>query len=1036
MTLLQKSIEVVETVMETLSRQLLGRDLASYCDLVTAVGLSEEDIKQNPELRDPHILITDQNSMLSVFDVQGTFRLMSQDEFETVISNLRGRLGSYMRSYGHSFSICLERDPDRAHDELMRLVEPQINTARRIGLDATDIIISRVDRNAPLVAWEQNLLMVYTHVPVMSAEERKRVLTERAKQAKAARLPLLQYAQNPASYLSALKHRHDSFVERVRDDFLKSGPAGESGILITPLSAHEAAKVVRIQLDREHTSQKWRPRLPGDKVHAHGAAHPTDFSDVSYPKLNYQIATHDVDVVGDFVKTDELLHAALSMELGPLEPMPFKELMEKLSRSLPWRIRFDFEPGGIDKTRGRRTLLSFVGMFPENDLIRKSFDDLVRIDREDPICTMRVVAATWADTESKLKERRSALEKAMQSWGVCNVRTSHGDAMLALASSIAAFTTYNVGNMMFPPVSDALYMMPFQRPATPWAKNGNFIQRTPEGKIYPIGLASRLQDVDIRIISAPPGSGKSVMLNSMNFAALLKPGARRLPLMTIVDVGPSSTGLIEMVRDSLPAERVNEAVAIRVANDSKWATNPLDTQLGALRPTRTEMDFLVDFIGAMLIDTQSLKPASGDTGRLVAHLLRNLYNKKCQSEKEPYESGVEPMVDERLTSAGIRAKQSDAWWSDATWMEVRDLLFAEGFRREAQLAHFRAMPTLPDLATCLNDKDVVQMYQTAMTASGEPLLDYIRRALAATSNQYAMLCGRTRFEIGAETRLLCIDLQQVVGGSTTNEGLLKTTLMYMYARNLGARNYFLDEEEIRDVLPPSDLYLHYHLQRLADIKDEVKTIAYDELHNVGKPPRPGETAKGLTIVQDRMVKDGREGRKWGLSIIGSSQYLEDYPEELLNAATSVYVMRGGNTADDRILRSNWNVSDECIRRLNREATGPGPQGGNYLALFKTKVGTIIQILTNTPGPVELWAFSTTPDDMALRRRLFKAIGPSAARRLLASRFKTGSASALIDQMRVDSSVDGDDVSVIDKLARELVAEYRTPKDATDAGEYA
>jgi hypothetical protein len=65
-----------------------------------------------------------------------------------------------------------------------------------------------------------------------------------------------------------------------------------------------------------------------------------------------------------------------------------------------------------------------------------------------------------------------------------------------------------------------------------------------------------------------------------------------------------------------------------------------------------------------------------------------------------------------------------------------------------------------------------------------------------------------------------------------------------------------------------------------------------------------------------------------------------------------------------------------------------------------------------------------------------AIGPSAARRLLASRFKTGSASALIDQMRVDSSADGDDVSVIDKLARELIAEYRTPKDATDAGEYA
>jgi intracellular multiplication protein IcmB len=1034
MRLVDKAIEVVENVSEAISRYMLGRDLASYCDLVTAVSLTEDDIRVNPELKDPQILITDQNAMLSVFDVQGTFRLISPAEYDAVIGNLRGKLGSYMRSYGHTLSICLERDPDRAHDELLRLAEPQINTAQRIGLDAADIVLSRVERNAPLVAWEQNLLMVYTHMPAMSPEERKRVLAERARQAKSCDLPYLKYAQTPASYLAALKHRHDSFVERVRDDFLKSGPAGEGGILIAPISAHEAARVVRIQLDREHTSQKWRPRLPGDRVMARGAPHASDFSDVSYPKLGYQIATHDVETEGDFVKTDALYHATISMELGPLEPQPFKDLMDKLNRTIPWRIRYDLEPGGLDKSRGRRALLAFVGMFPGNEIVRDAFSDLVQTDREDPACTMRVFASTWAPTLSLVKERRAAVEKAMQSWGVCQLATSHGDPMAALASSIAAFTTNNVANMMFVPLSDALVMMPFQRPATPWSANGNFIQRTPDGKIFPVGLASRLQDTDIRLISAPPGSGKSVLLNSMNFAALLKPGARKLPLMTIIDVGPSSTGLIEMVKDSLPAERANEAVAIRIANSADWATNPFDTQLGALKPTRAETDFLVDLVGSMLINAQTLQPPSADCGRLAQHLIRNLYNKKTQAEKEPYENGVEAMVDRRLDQSGLRAKHDAAWWIDATWMEVRDLLFGAGFRREAQLAHFRAMPTLPDLATCLNDKDVVQMYGTAKTDTGEGLLEYARRAIAAAASQYAMLAGRTRFEIGSETRLLCIDLQQVVGTSTTNEGIIKTTLMYMFARHLGAKNYFLDEDELREVLPTTGLYTDYHMQRLADIKDENKTIAYDELHNVGKPPKPGQPAKGLTLVMDRMIKDGRENRKWGVSIIGSSQYLEDYPDELLNAATSVYVMRGGNAADERILRAQWNVSDECIRRLNREATGPGPQGGNYLALFKTKVGMIVHILTNTPGPVELWAFSTTPDDMSLRRRLFKSMGPAAARTLLARRFKTGSATALIDAMRVDASAEAEDASVIEKLANQLLAEYRAPKN--DQGEAA
>lgn len=74
-------------------------------------------------------------------------------------------------------------DPDRALDELMRLAEPQINAARRIGLKSEDIILDRVRRNAPLVAWEQNLLVVDTHMSVMHKDEVKRELKQRVQEA-------------------------------------------------------------------------------------------------------------------------------------------------------------------------------------------------------------------------------------------------------------------------------------------------------------------------------------------------------------------------------------------------------------------------------------------------------------------------------------------------------------------------------------------------------------------------------------------------------------------------------------------------------------------------------------------------------------------------------------------------------------------------------------------------------------------------------------------------------------------------------------
>ncbi|MRT44881.1 hypothetical protein FGX00_03375, partial [Xylella fastidiosa subsp. multiplex] len=95
---------------------------------------------------------------------------LSDQDFGKMIDNLRVKMNGYMNRYGHSITFGFERDPDRSLDELMRLAEPQINAARRIGLKSEDIILDRVLRNAPLVAWEQNLMIVYTHMNVMSPE--------------------------------------------------------------------------------------------------------------------------------------------------------------------------------------------------------------------------------------------------------------------------------------------------------------------------------------------------------------------------------------------------------------------------------------------------------------------------------------------------------------------------------------------------------------------------------------------------------------------------------------------------------------------------------------------------------------------------------------------------------------------------------------------------------------------------------------------------------------------------------------------------
>ena len=108
--------------------------MTSYCELATAVGLTDADIEKSPDLKDPYTLVNSDYSLLTVFDLQGTYQMLSEAEFSEMLESLRIRMTGYMREKGHSLTFSFERDPERATDELMRLAEPLLNTARRIGL--------------------------------------------------------------------------------------------------------------------------------------------------------------------------------------------------------------------------------------------------------------------------------------------------------------------------------------------------------------------------------------------------------------------------------------------------------------------------------------------------------------------------------------------------------------------------------------------------------------------------------------------------------------------------------------------------------------------------------------------------------------------------------------------------------------------------------------------------------------------------------------------------------------------------------------
>ncbi|MFC6478549.1 hypothetical protein ACFQDN_21530 [Pseudomonas asuensis] len=847
---LEGAVDTVEHALAYAAKYMIGKDLVSYCELLTALVLTDDDRKRHPDFNDPYALFTETNSILTVCDMQGLFQGLSPEEYSGVIENISVSLNPVFQRPGYSLSFCFERDPDRALDELMKLAEPQIKTARRIGLETEDIILDRVKRNAPLVAFEQNLLVIYTHPTVMGSDEIKREMKSRSEAVIKHNLPRLDYAQDPAAILAAMKYRHDTMVERVMQIFMKSGTNGRPGVLIRPISAHDAIKRVRLMVNRERTSHKFRPVLIGDPYTPRGREDDKDYSDLAPPQIRHQICSNDVDINGRYVKTHNLLHSTISLELGPQLITPFSKLLGDMDREIPWRIRFDLEPGGLNQMRSRRMITAFAGLFPNNKEIRQSFIDLEATNREEPVLSMKVMASTWADSEEKAKRRLAVLDKSLQGWGVCQTTTSHGDPFAAFASSIPAFTSKNCANRLVPPLTDAIRMMPLERPATPWPDGGNLILRTPDGKIYPVQQGSRLQDTWIDLVSATPGAGKSVLLNTMLTGTLHNPGASRLPLITFIDVSNGESGFVRMVQDGLPEHRKHEALGIKLQNSLEFAVNPFDTQLGARFPTSAEMTFLIDFLTLFSTNPAKKRAIHPECARVNELIIKAAYTDRASKNQNAYEEEVEVEVDKVLESSGIKAKYDSTWWSAATWWEITDLLFEAGYVREAAIAQRQAVPVFIDFPAYLNSEAVRQTYGTALLDNGEPLLQAMSRSLSYAANKFKLFAGRTRFELNDESRIVALNLHGVMG-TKTDEGHLQTAIMFMFARQVAAKNYFLHEDELNPVIP--DIYREYHAKRINDVKDELKVIAYEEFHNT----------KGQEAFVNTVIRDGREVRNGG-----------------------------------------------------------------------------------------------------------------------------------------------------------------------------
>lgn len=992
-------LDGVDSFLAWLSTSL-KQTTESYCDLETADS--------------PTVLVAHDGSLISIIKIAGVTTLIGAPEFERLHEGLSLSLQTALARAGHAVQVLFHYDRQIVGNVLEDILQPAKNTSQRLNLSLDDLFEERIKYLAQYTAYEAVYLVLWTRPSSLTGEQLQRSTKDKLKLIKEKKIPPFQRTQNVIAAIPDLRDSHDAFVRSLTNDLATLNVSAQL------LEVHDALHEMRAIADPEFTDRSWRPVLPGDKVPLKEYNQYTgQISDLFWPSLARQLLPRDADSLDlRTVRVGDRIYSCVFIDLLPKDIKTFQSLFQRtLAARIPWRISFLVDSDGLRGIRLKALLAAILSFSSAENRLLSDANNLLKyiaVNSDDAVVSLKVAAITWAPEGNipLLRTRAAELTKAVQGWGSCDVSEVSGDPFAGYVSSLLGVSGESVATSTVLPLSQAVYMMPITRPASPW-NTGALLLRTPDGKPWPFQPGSSEQTTWIDLVYARPGSGKSVLSNALNLALCLSGGLRRLPRIAIIDIAPSSSGLISLLKEGLPSDQRHLVAYHRLRMTPEYSINPFDTQLGCRFPTSQERSFLVNFLTLLATPIGADRPYDGISdmaGLVVDELYKNLAD---SGKAYAYTPGVEHVVDGILEEIGFVQDQRTTWW------EVTDALFLAGFIHEAMLAQRYAMPLIADAASICRTPIVEDLYGKITAPTGESLINSFARMISGAVREYPILSRVTAFDIG-DARVVSLDLDEVAksGGEAADR---QTAVMYMLARYVLARHYYLTEDNVGDM---PEQYRDYQRTRISEIREDPKRIVMDEFHRTAK----------AKAVRDQVIIDMREGRKWNVQIALLSQSLDDFDPVMIEFATSIYILDAGPTQAVEKTTKIFGLSPTAQAALKTRVHGPREGGATFLAQFSTKTGINMQLLTMTLGPIELWAFSTTVEDVTVRNKLYQRLGPVEARRVLATLFPGGSVAKLVEKRLVALKEEQGMIteeatgSVIDQLVMEIMAEYSKNPD--------
>ena len=822
------------------------------------------------------VLVCYDGSLVSLLALDGARSMMGTEELDRFVDVAALRLNTAFAHPGHALHVVFERAPDEAEGLADAHAEAARRQAGRLGLDLDDLLAERARRLTPLIAAETLVITCWTRPSVLPREglERSRKALRRKLRDW---LPAAGEAQCPHLALEGLWARHEALLDAV------CGVLAETGIEGRRLPEEAALRLMRRMVNgAASTAQDWRPVTVANDAPARLTEPPE--AGAFPPPLAPQLLVRDPERSGGGVRIGERLYGSLDMSLGPRRSRPFSELMAGLAAAgLPCRFSLLIEGGGLERLDATvsRVASSFLAFSSSDSLLaRNALRDLAALGGDaHAIVRLRLGLLTWVggeENEAALAARLGRLQQVAEGWGEAVFTPLSGDPLESFSASVPGFCCGATAQPALVPLSEALRLFPVSRPAplsgVSSGAGAAHLFRSPDGKPLPLA-ADEGGDYGFELIYGLPGQGKSVLMNALGLAFCLQGGQSRLPLAAVIDIGPSSSGLISLIREALPAERRHEAgwFALRMAAED--AINPCDTQLGCRSPLPAERAFLTNLLGLMVTPAGAAGAPDG-MRELLGPALAGAYAMRSDTvpgaEPHPYTEGRDEDVDAAIAEAGLRLPSNPLWW------DVVDLLFGVGGIEAASRAQRYAVPLLTDLLASVREPAVQGLVGEARYGSGgETVTQAFIRILTALSGDWPVMFSPTAFDVGG-ARLAAIDLAEVVPQGSA-EADRQSAAFYLLARHALTRHWWIGEDALGAIPEP---YRAWHAARLREIRESPKRLCYDEFHRTA----------GAPAVRAQVERDVREARKLRVRLALASQRLDDFGGALAELANRYWIL--------------------------------------------------------------------------------------------------------------------------------------------------